>query len=105
MNGDRHDQVAPNPSPARRAGLPGKPGQRAQPGPGGQKLKEIATVQGVRANQLTGYGLVVGLDGTGDQTTKRLSPLSLQAMLPADGRDAARRKTHHAAEERGRCPE
>ena len=34
------------------------------------RIKEIAAVQGVRTNQLTGYGLVVGLDGTGDQTTQ-----------------------------------
>ena len=34
------------------------------------RVKEIAAVQGVRSNQLTGYGLVVGLDGTGDQTTQ-----------------------------------
>lgn len=34
------------------------------------RLKEISAVQGVRSNQLTGYGLVVGLDGTGDQTTQ-----------------------------------
>ena len=34
------------------------------------RLKEVAAVQGVRSNQLTGYGLVVGLDGTGDQTTQ-----------------------------------
>ncbi|MBX9716558.1 MAG: flagellar basal body P-ring protein FlgI, partial [Burkholderiaceae bacterium] len=33
------------------------------------RLKEIASVQGVRSNPLVGYGLVVGLDGTGDQTT------------------------------------
>jgi flagellar P-ring protein FlgI len=32
------------------------------------RVKEIAAVQGVRSNQLTGYGLVVGLDGTGDQS-------------------------------------
>ena len=32
------------------------------------RLKDIANVQGVRANQLVGYGLVVGLDGTGDNT-------------------------------------
>ncbi|WP_443082401.1 flagellar basal body P-ring protein FlgI [Tepidimonas sp.] len=31
-----------------------------------QRIKDVAAVQGVRANQLTGYGLVVGLDGTGD---------------------------------------
>ena len=34
------------------------------------RIKEFAAVQGVRTNQLTGYGLVVGLDGTGDQTTQ-----------------------------------
>ena len=34
------------------------------------RIKEIAAVQGVRSNQLTGFGLVVGLDGTGDQTTQ-----------------------------------
>jgi len=34
------------------------------------RIKELAGVQGVRTNQLTGYGLVVGLDGTGDQTTQ-----------------------------------
>ncbi len=34
-----------------------------------ERLKDLATIQGVRANQLIGYGLVVGLDGSGDQTT------------------------------------
>src|SRR5574344_1775402 len=34
------------------------------------RIKEVASVQGVRSNQLSGYGLVVGLDGTGDQTTQ-----------------------------------
>ena len=34
------------------------------------RIKEVATVEGVRSNQLTGFGLVVGLDGTGDQTTQ-----------------------------------
>ena len=46
------------------------------------RLKEIAAVQGVRANQLMGYGLVVGLDGTGDQTTSApFTAQSLNAML------------------------
>ncbi|HVY08465.1 MAG TPA: flagellar basal body P-ring protein FlgI [Burkholderiales bacterium] len=46
------------------------------------RLKEIAKVQGVRDNQLLGYGLVVGLDGTGDQTTQTpFTTQSLQAML------------------------
>ena len=34
------------------------------------RIKEVASVDGVRTNQLTGFGLVVGLDGTGDQTTQ-----------------------------------
>ncbi|UTW46387.1 flagellar basal body P-ring protein FlgI [bacterium SCSIO 12696] len=34
------------------------------------RVKDIASVAGVRSNQLIGYGLVVGLDGTGDQTTQ-----------------------------------
>ena len=42
------------------------------------RIKEVASVQGVRSNQLTGYGLVVGLDGTGDQTTQM--PFTTQAM-------------------------
>ncbi len=36
----------------------------------GERIKDLATVAGVRSNQLVGYGLVVGLDGTGDQTTQ-----------------------------------
>jgi len=34
------------------------------------RIKEVASVEGVRSNQLTGFGLIVGLDGTGDQTTQ-----------------------------------
>ena len=50
------------------------------------RIKEVAAIQGVRSNALTGYGLVVGLDGTGDQTTQ--SPFtgqSLAAMLQQFG--------------------
>ena len=43
------------------------------------RIKEIAAVQGVRMNQLVGYGLVVGLDGTGDQTTS--APFTTQTLL------------------------
>ncbi|WP_197472289.1 flagellar basal body P-ring protein FlgI, partial [Oleiphilus sp. HI0067] len=32
------------------------------------RLKDMASIEGVRSNQLIGYGLVVGLDGTGDKT-------------------------------------
>lgn len=47
-----------------------------------ERVKEIASIQGVRTNQLIGYGLVVGLDGSGDQTTQApFTVQSLQAML------------------------
>jgi len=50
------------------------------------RLKEVATVQGVRSNSLVGYGLVVGLDGTGDQTTSApFTTQSLNAMLQQMG--------------------
>ncbi len=42
------------------------------------RLKEVATVRGVRTNQLNGFGLVVGLDGTGDQTTS--TPFTVQTL-------------------------
>ena len=46
------------------------------------RIKELASVQGVRSNALVGYGLVVGLDGTGDQTTQTpFTTQSLAAML------------------------
>jgi len=44
-----------------------------------ERIKDIATIAGVRANQLIGYGLVVGLDGTGDQTSQ--TPFTIQSML------------------------
>lgn len=42
------------------------------------RIKDLASVQGVRANQLVGYGLVVGLDGTGDQTNQ--APFTTQSF-------------------------
>ena len=44
-----------------------------------ERLKDLANVQGVRSNQLIGYGLVVGLDGTGDQTTQ--TPFTVQSLV------------------------
>lgn len=44
-----------------------------------ERIKDLANIQGVRSNQLIGYGLVVGLDGTGDQTTQ--TPFTLQTTL------------------------
>ena len=50
------------------------------------RIKEVASVQGVRSNALVGYGLVVGLDGTGDQTTSTpFTTQSLKAMLQQMG--------------------
>lgn len=50
------------------------------------RIKEVASVQGVRSNPLVGYGLVVGLDGTGDQTTSApFTTQSLNAMLQQMG--------------------
>lgn len=44
-----------------------------------ERLKELATFAGVRNNQLVGYGLVVGLDGSGDQTTQ--TPFTVQSVV------------------------
>lgn len=50
----------------------------AAPAAAQERLKDLATVAGVRSNQLVGYGLVVGLDGTGDQTTQ--APFTAQSL-------------------------
>jgi flagellar P-ring protein precursor FlgI len=44
-----------------------------------ERLKDLASIQGVRQNQLMGYGLVVGLDGSGDQTTQ--TPFTVQSVM------------------------
>ena len=44
-----------------------------------ERIKDIASLQGVRSNQLVGYGLVAGLDGTGDQTTQ--TPFTVQSIV------------------------
>ncbi len=43
-----------------------------------ERIKDLASIQGVRTNQLIGYGLVVGLDGTGDQTSQ--TPFTVQTI-------------------------
>lgn len=43
-----------------------------------ERVKDLADVAGVRTNQLVGYGIVVGLDGTGDQTTQ--TPFTVQSL-------------------------
>ncbi len=47
-------------------------------GAAAERIKDIASIDGVRSNQLVGYGLVVGLDGSGDQTTQ--TPFTVQSM-------------------------
>ena len=44
-----------------------------------ERIKDLASVAGVRNNQLIGYGLVVGLDGSGDQTTQ--TPFTVQSII------------------------
>lgn len=44
-----------------------------------ERVKDLASVAGVRTNQLTGYGLVVGLDGSGDQTIQ--TPFTVQSVI------------------------
>ncbi len=43
------------------------------------RIKDLASIQGVRNNQLIGYGLVVGLDGSGDMTTQ--TPFTVQSVI------------------------
>ena len=43
-----------------------------------ERIKDLASIAGVRSNQLVGYGLVVGLEGTGDQTSQ--APFTVQSI-------------------------
>jgi flagellar P-ring protein precursor FlgI len=43
-----------------------------------ERIKDLTEIQGVRSNQLVGYGLVVGLDGSGDQTAQ--TPFTVQSL-------------------------
>ena len=49
------------------------------------RLKDLATIEGVRENQLVGYGLVVGLAGTGDRSQTMFPTQSLTNMLQRMG--------------------
>jgi flagellar P-ring protein precursor FlgI len=53
--------------------------------PGGTRLKELVSIEGVRDNQLIGYGLVVGLKGTGDRQQTLFSAQSLANLLQQMG--------------------
>jgi len=74
-----------------------------------ERIKDIAVVAGVRSNQLVGYGLIVGLDGSGDQTSQ--TPFTIQSMknmlaqygitLPPNSnpqlKNVAAQRSHHGA--------
>jgi len=49
------------------------------------RLKDIAAIEGMRANQLWGYGLVVGLNGTGDSQQALFTPQSVLNLLRSKG--------------------
>src|ERR1700737_5539452 len=49
--------------------------------PAGTRLKELVSLEGVRDNQLVGYGLVVGLNGTGDKRQTLFTAQSLTNIL------------------------
>src|SRR5580704_11719232 len=53
--------------------------------PAATRLKELITIEGVRDNQLMGYGLVVGLNGTGDSRQTIFSAQSLTNLLQRMG--------------------
>ncbi|KTC74685.1 flagellar P-ring protein (precursor) FlgI [Legionella birminghamensis] len=46
-----------------------------------ERIKDVATLAGVRTNQLVGYGLIVGLDGTGDRAGTKFTEQSFGNML------------------------
>ena len=76
-------------------------GSFAQPAAAASRIKDIVDVEHVRDNQLIGYGLVVGLDGTGDRI--RNSPFTQQALeamherLGVNIRDAQSLRTENVA--------
>jgi len=49
------------------------------------RIKDLASIKGVRSNQLVGYGLVVGLDGTGDDKKSIFTTQSIASMLEKMG--------------------
>lgn len=59
--------------------------QRAAPAPTGQPLGNLVSIEGMRENQLIGYGLVVGLNGSGDSTQVKFSGQSINNMLKQFG--------------------
>lgn len=45
------------------------------------KIKDISNILGVRENELTGYGLVIGLNGTGDKSNSKFTMQAISNML------------------------
>ena len=59
------------------------------------RIKDLANIEGVRQNQLIGYGLVVGLNGSGDTLNNiPFTKQSLQAMLERMGVNPRRHHSH-----------
>ncbi len=61
----------------------------------GARLKDFASIEGVRDNQLLGYGIVVGLSGTGD---KQLTLFSTQTLANLLQRMGVTREPHRHAD-------
>ncbi len=54
----------------------------ATPASATSRIKDVTVVQGIRDNQLVGYGLVIGLAGTGDSLrTSAFTEVSMRSML------------------------
>ncbi len=71
--------------PATIGGIPAAASGTGQSFEPGVRLKDLVTIEGVRPNQLVGYGLVVGLNGTGDRQQTLFSAQSLTNLLQRMG--------------------
>ncbi|WP_425619531.1 flagellar basal body P-ring protein FlgI [Buchnera aphidicola] len=61
-----------------------------------EKIRDLTSIQGIRDNQLIGYGLIVGLDGTGDQSTQiPFTNQSLSNMLSQLGISISKNTNMH----------
>ena len=70
------------------------------------RIKDVATIEGIRDNQLVGYGLVVGLRGTGDSSQTVFPAQTLISALERMGitvpQTGSQQRQQHAGEEHGR---
>jgi flagellar P-ring protein precursor FlgI len=67
-------------SPLETISAEAAPSKRATPG-SGERIKDLAHIRGVRSNQLFGYGLVVGLNRTGDSQQVRFAAQTVASLL------------------------